>query len=37
MDGLEATEKILEVEAAAKGRVPIIAFTANVLAGDRER
>jgi CheY-like chemotaxis protein len=37
MDGLEATAKIREVEAAVKGHVPIIAFTANVMPGDRER
>ena len=37
MDGLEATEKIREVETAAKFRVPIIAFTANAIHGDRER
>ena len=37
MDGLETTGKIREVEASANGRVPIIAFTANVLPGDRER
>jgi CheY-like chemotaxis protein len=37
MHGLEATRKIREVEAAAKGHVPIIAFTANVMPGDRER
>ncbi|MEI6277857.1 MAG: PAS domain S-box protein [Verrucomicrobiae bacterium] len=36
MDGLEATGKIREVEAAANGHVPIIAFTANVMPGDRE-
>ena len=37
MDGLEATGKIREAEAAAKGRVPIIALTANMLPGDREQ
>ncbi|MEI6279182.1 MAG: ATP-binding protein, partial [Verrucomicrobiae bacterium] len=37
MDGLVATRKIREVEATAKGHVPIIAFTANVMPDDRER
>jgi len=37
MDGLEATGKIREVEAAAYGHVSIFAFTANVLPGERER
>ena len=37
MDGLEATGKIREVEAATEFHVPIIAFTANVMPGDRER
>ena len=35
MDGLEATQKIREIETGE--RVPIIALTANVLPGDRER
>ena len=37
MDGLVATEKIREIEASTEFHVPIIAFTANVLPGDRER
>ena len=37
MDGLEATGKIREIEAPADSHVPIIAFTANVLPGERER
>jgi len=37
MGGLEATGKIREVEASADGHVSIIAFTANVLPGERER
>ena len=37
MDGLVATGKIREVEAATEFHVPIIAFTANVMPGDRER
>ena len=38
MDGLEATKKIREIEAAAgAGHVPILAMTANVMSGDRER
>ena len=37
MDGLEATKKIREIEAAAGGHVQIIALTANVMHGDRER
>ncbi len=36
MDGLVATRKIREVEAAAGGHVPIIALTANVMTGHRE-
>jgi len=37
MDGLTATKKIREIEVNAGGRVPIIALTANVMPGDRER
>ena len=37
MDGLEATGKIREIEAPADSHVPIIAFAANVLPGERER
>jgi len=37
MDGIEATKKIREIEAPSGSRVPIIAFTANVMSGDRER
>ncbi|MFZ4774390.1 MAG: PAS domain S-box protein [Terrimicrobiaceae bacterium] len=37
MNGLEATVKIREIEAATESHVPIIALTANVMPGDRER
>ena len=38
MNGFEATEKIREIETAGGvSRVPIIAMTANVMPGDRER
>jgi PAS domain S-box-containing protein len=37
MGGLEATKKIRELEAAVGCHVPIIALTANVMPGDRER
>ncbi len=37
MDGLTATRRIREREAASGGHVPIIAMTANALQGDRER
>ena len=37
MDGYQATRAIREVERRSGGRVPIIAVTANAMAGDRER
>ena len=37
MDGLAATRKIRELERPSGLRVPIIAMTANVMPGDRER
>ena len=37
MDGFEATRKIRERERAGEPHVPIVALTANVMAGDRER
>ena len=37
LDGLTATEKIRALEGASGVRVPIIALTANVMSGDRER
>ncbi|MGC8802488.1 MAG: response regulator [Bacteroidales bacterium] len=36
MDGLSATKKIRELEASTNTHVPIIAITANALAGDKE-
>ncbi len=36
MDGLDATREIRAKEAAKGGRIPIIAMTANAMAGDRE-
>jgi len=37
MDGITATRLIRETEGATETRVPIIALTANVMLGDRER
>ncbi|MFZ4776958.1 MAG: PocR ligand-binding domain-containing protein [Terrimicrobiaceae bacterium] len=38
MDGIEATKKIRKIEADENcGRVPILALTANVMPGDRDR
>lgn len=37
MDGLTATRRMREREAASGSRVPIVAMTANALQGDRER
>ena len=37
MDGLVATSRIRELEAQSSAHVPIIALTANVMPGDRER
>jgi CheY-like chemotaxis protein len=36
MDGLTATKKIREIESTSDERVPILAITANALAGDRD-
>jgi CheY-like chemotaxis protein len=36
MDGLDATRAIREAERGRDGRTPIIAMTANAMAGDRE-
>jgi CheY-like chemotaxis protein len=37
IDGIEATARIRAAEVASGCRVPIIALTANVMPGDRER
>lgn len=37
MDGIEATRAIRKAERAGKPRIPVIAMTANVMEGDRER
>jgi CheY-like chemotaxis protein len=37
MDGFEATRRIREDEHASGGHTPIVALTADALAGDRER
>ena len=36
MDGIVATKKIREIESTSDQHIPIIAVTANALAGDRE-
>ncbi|MEY2632571.1 MAG: hypothetical protein RIR00_1225 [Pseudomonadota bacterium] len=36
MDGLEATRRLRQLEAAGRRRTPVVALTANALAGDRE-
>jgi len=36
MDGIVATKKIREIESTGESHIPIIAITANALAGDRE-
>jgi len=36
MDGIIATKKIREIESSSNIQTPIIAITANALAGDRE-
>ena len=37
LDGFAATGQIRELEASSSGHVPIIALTANVMPGHRER
>ena len=36
LDGIAATKKIREIESAGDQHIPIIAVTANALAGDRD-
>jgi len=36
MDGIVATKKIREIESTSERHIPIVAVTANALAGDRE-
>ena len=36
MDGIVATQKIREIESMGDRHIPIVAVTANALAGDRE-
>jgi len=36
MDGIKTTKKIREIEIGTNSRIPIVAITANTLAGDRE-
>jgi len=36
MDGIVATKKIREIESTGDSHIPIVAVTANALAGDRD-